>query len=259
MADMNYPEKGEYVLCTVKDVKPYGIFVEIDGYKGAEGMVHVSEVASKWVKNIKDYAKQGEKLVLKVLKIDQSKGHVDLSLKSVKSMQKKKVLDANKAENRAVKLIDILCEEVKTAKKKDIIAKIEAQYDSLFEGLQAAVDGGEEAFKGMGFKKDVLTKLVEICQKNIESPRVTIKATLKITSTDANAIEHIKSALVYAEKEGNKGEMETVIKYIGAPNYSIQIIGDDYKPLEKYLEKVSAEIEKRMKAVSGTFELIRDK
>ena len=79
----SFPENGELVVCTVTSVKNFGAFVTLDEYDNKEGFVHVRDVASGWVKYIRDFIREGQKIVCKVLGVDSSKGHIDLSLKSV--------------------------------------------------------------------------------------------------------------------------------------------------------------------------------
>ncbi len=84
-----FPENGELVVCTVTSVKNFGAFVTLDEYDNKEGFVHVRDVASGWVKYIRDFIREGQKIVCKVLGVDSSKGHIDLSLKSVNEHQKR--------------------------------------------------------------------------------------------------------------------------------------------------------------------------
>ncbi len=40
-------------MATVKEVFDQGAYLTLDEYEGKEGMVHISEIASGWVKNIR--------------------------------------------------------------------------------------------------------------------------------------------------------------------------------------------------------------
>ena len=77
-----WPEVGDLVIVTVNRITDYGAYVTLDEY-GKEGLLHVSEVASSWVRNIRDFVREGQKTVLKVLRVDTEKGHVDVSLRRV--------------------------------------------------------------------------------------------------------------------------------------------------------------------------------
>lgn len=85
----DFPENGELVVCTVTRVKNFGAFVTLDEYDQKEGFIHVRDVTTGWVKYIRDYVREGQKVVCKVLGVDSQKGHIDLSLKSVNDHQKR--------------------------------------------------------------------------------------------------------------------------------------------------------------------------
>ena len=108
-----FPEEGELVVCTVQSVKNFGAFVTLDEYGNKEGFVHVRDVATGWVKYIRDYIREGQKVVCKVLGVDQSKGHIDLSLKSVNEHQRREKIQQWKNETKAEKLLASLAKRLK--------------------------------------------------------------------------------------------------------------------------------------------------
>lgn len=71
---------GEIYDATVTKVMQFGAFVEI--LPGQEGLVHVSELDSNFVKNVEDVVKVGDKFKVKVMKIDE-KGRTNLSRKAM--------------------------------------------------------------------------------------------------------------------------------------------------------------------------------
>ncbi len=78
---------GEIFDATVTKVMQFGAFVEI--LPGQEGLVHVSELDSNFVKNVEDVVKEGDKFKVKVLKIDE-KGRINLSRKAMMKKEDKK-------------------------------------------------------------------------------------------------------------------------------------------------------------------------
>jgi len=75
-----WPEAGELVIATVETVTDYGSYVKLDEFE-KKGLLHVSEIASSWIRNIRDFVREGQKVGLKVLRVDSEKGHIDLSLR----------------------------------------------------------------------------------------------------------------------------------------------------------------------------------
>lgn len=69
---------------TVVNITNFGAFIEIEG---KTGLVHISEVSDAYVKNIRDYLKEKDKVRVKVISIDE-KGKISLSIKQALSDKK---------------------------------------------------------------------------------------------------------------------------------------------------------------------------
>src|SRR3989344_8706287 len=106
------PEVNEVVICNVKKVLFHSVFVDIENY-GLEGMIHISEISPRRIRNIRDYVKEGKKIVCKVLKVDEIKGHIDLSLRRVNLAQKKSKVSEYKHEQKAEKILEYVAKETK--------------------------------------------------------------------------------------------------------------------------------------------------
>lgn len=72
---------GNIVEGTVTGITKFGAFVELSG--GVTGLVHISEVADAYVKDVKDYLKEADKVTVKVVNIDE-KGKIGLSIKQAR-------------------------------------------------------------------------------------------------------------------------------------------------------------------------------
>ena len=79
-------EVGSVVEGKVKTLTKFGAFVELPD--GSTGMVHISEVASTYVKEITDFVSEGQEVKVKVLNIDES-GKISLSMKQVPGVAEK--------------------------------------------------------------------------------------------------------------------------------------------------------------------------
>ena len=77
---------GEIYDGVVTRLMQFGAFVEI--LPGQEGLVHVSELDNKFVKNVEDVVKVGDKFKVKVIKIDE-KGRINLSRKAMQKNETK--------------------------------------------------------------------------------------------------------------------------------------------------------------------------
>lgn len=69
---------GKIVNGKVKSIAPFGAFVETED--GISGLVHISEVAANYVKDINEHLTVGQEVKVKILSVDE-KGKVNLSIK----------------------------------------------------------------------------------------------------------------------------------------------------------------------------------
>ncbi|MCL5437398.1 MAG: translation initiation factor IF-2 subunit alpha, partial [Candidatus Thermoplasmatota archaeon] len=171
-----YPEEGELVVCTVKDVKNFGAFVSLDEYGSREGFIHVSEIATGWVKYIRDHVKEGQKIVCKVTEVDRSKGHVNLSLKQVNDHQRREKIQQWKNENKARKLLDIFAEKI-GQRPDEFYEKVGLPLIDRFGSLYAAFEAAatdKNAIRKAGIPENYINDFNQIAAENIASPSVTI-------------------------------------------------------------------------------------
>lgn len=73
-------EVGEVLEGKVTGITKFGAFIELPG--GKTGMVHISEVAPTFVKEIKDYVQEGQTVKVKIINILDD-GKISLSMKRV--------------------------------------------------------------------------------------------------------------------------------------------------------------------------------
>ena len=85
-------EVGKTVEGKVTGITNFGAFIQIDG--GKTGLVHISEVALTYVKEIKAHLKEGDRVKAKVLSIDE-KGKVSLSIKKALEEENRKKASSN--------------------------------------------------------------------------------------------------------------------------------------------------------------------
>ena len=75
---------GNILEGTVVNITNFGAFVEVEG---KTGLVHISEVADSFVKDIREHLSENDKVKVKVISIDDN-GKISLSIKQA-NVQKK--------------------------------------------------------------------------------------------------------------------------------------------------------------------------
>ena len=79
--DMKDLKEGMILKGTVRNVIDFGVFVDI-GVK-YDGLVHISEMSDKYIKNPSDIVSVGDIIKVKVIKIDNERKKVGLSMKNI--------------------------------------------------------------------------------------------------------------------------------------------------------------------------------
>jgi len=245
-----WPEKDELVVCTVDELKTFGVFVKLEEYEGKEGLIHISEVAPGWVKHLRDYVREGQKVVCKVLHVDPQRGHIDLSLKAVKEGQKRERINEWKREKKAKKWLSLAASSSKLGISNDEHAEVEMKltdaYGSLYDAFVEVVKTGKEVLIALGIKPEYADAIQEVAVANVKPPSVQIVGYVELTCPLPAGVEIIKEALKKAEEmietkpAGiNTNGVKVEWFYIGAPKYKIRVTASDYKKAESILSNVA--------------------
>ena len=251
----NFPEEDELVMCTVTKVQFHSVFVRLDEYDKS-GMIHISEVSPGRIRNIRDFVKEGKKVVCKVLRITKEKGHIDLSLRRVTETQKRNKVDEIKQEQKAEKILEFVAKDLKIDVKKlfdDVTSKILKKYSSLYEFFQELVSD-VNVIKDAELGEKTAKKIEEAVKSRIKEIAVKVEGKLKLTSFSSNGIGIIKEALKKAEESGKDS---ISIKYLGAGSYKVIINAKDYKEAEKLLKEATEKAIEYTEKHDGTGEFIR--
>ncbi|MBW2976569.1 translation initiation factor IF-2 subunit alpha [Candidatus Woesearchaeota archaeon] len=250
-----FPEENELVMCTVTKVQFHSVFAVLDEY-GQSGMIHISEVSPGRIRNIRDFVKEGKKVVCKVLRVNQERGHIDLSLRRVTEVQRRNKVDEIKQEQKAEKILEFVAKDLNLDMKKlfeDITNNISKKYASLYEFFQQVV-ADSNAMKDSGLGAEAAKKLEDAIRSRIKEASVEIEGKLKLSSFAPDGVGIVKDAL----KEAEETDEENIsIKYSGGGFYNITATAGDYKKAEKILKEASEKALEHIRKSDGEGEFIR--
>lgn len=230
------PQEEEFVLCTVTTIQFHSVFVTLDEYGGKTGLVHISEIAPGRIRNIREYVKEGKKIVCKVLSVNREKGHIDLSLRRVNEAQKRQKLNEIKEEQLAEKIIEHLAKQrgdsvIQLYQK--IHEKLSPQYPRLFIAFDAVAQSQLDLEKYLD--KKTAKDLTDAIKARIKPPEVRLAGDFILTSYAPNGINLIKEAL----KQARATTGHPKIAYKGAGTYHVELKAADYKTAEKMLKETT--------------------
>ena len=247
------PQEDELVLCAITAVQYHSVFCSLDEY-GKTGMIHISEVAPGRIRNIRDFVKEGKKVVCKILRINPEKGHIDLSLRRVNENQKRQKLNQIKQEQLAEKIVEHAAkqhlkkvEDIYAALTKELIPK----YGGLFPAFEEAAQDQLDLSKIID--KKLAADIIAAIKQRIKPKEIIVDGDITLLSYAPNGIELVKEALHKAADTKGK----PVIRYKGAGTYHISITGDDYKNAEKLLKTAVDAVLESAKAHKMDAEFVR--
>lgn len=227
-----FPQKFEILLGEVVSITPYSASVKLEDYD-LTGMIHISEIASGWVKDIRKHVKEGQTVVVKVMFVDKEKEHVGLSIKRVNEKQKHDKIKEKKQEQKAEKMFDMVAKELKAKKKEkeEIREKIKEEFGSLYVAFEKVMKNAS-ILTSRGIPENWIENIKEIAERNTTKKEYEFKAKLFVKSHESNGLEIVKKILKEAEKHFD-------VTYISAPEYLIKMKTNDPKKGEQeFTEKL---------------------
>ncbi|MBI4019395.1 MAG: S1 RNA-binding domain-containing protein [Candidatus Aenigmarchaeota archaeon] len=246
-----FPMQGELVICAVKKLNPNSADVFLEEY-GMDGMVHISEIVTGWVRNIKDHIKVGQTGVAKVIRVNEDEGYIALSLKRVDSRQEKEKLKEYNLDKKAEKMLEMAAEKRKKTLDqayKEVGFTLQESFGSLFKAFKKSVSG-PEGLISRGIAAEWAEAISDVAVKNIEQKEFEFRADLTLRSYDENGLDSIKELLGNAEKAGLE------VLYISAPRYMLKFRTKDAKKGEREFQEILEKLESKSKKVETSAKII---
>ncbi|RLG87607.1 MAG: translation initiation factor IF-2 subunit alpha [Thermoprotei archaeon] len=241
------PEVGELVIGTVKKVFEYGAYVKLEEYEGLEAYLPWSEITTKWMRDIRDYVREGQRIVAKVIRVDKRKypPHIDISMKRVSSGEQRIKMMRWKREQKALRVLELLAEKLgKSAEELyEILGKkLERAYGELLAAFEEIAIRGPEVLRTMGIPNEWIDVIVEEIKRHVEVKKVKIKGIITLRTLKPNGVELIKKALTKGLEVKTAPGTSVRMYSIGSPRYRVEITSTDYKTAEKVMKNIVNEI-----------------
>ncbi|MBI4044317.1 MAG: S1 RNA-binding domain-containing protein [Candidatus Diapherotrites archaeon] len=236
-----FPQSGETVVCRVTKILDYGVFVELLEFENLAGFVHISQVSTSWIKNIRNFVKENQVRAAQVIAVDRQKRQVDLSLNKVSAGTQRARIEEWKQGKRSVRLLEMIAKKNNStlaACEKEVAQVLLEKYETLFDAFQEIRLERKDALELV--PKKWLSAVKEVVEKNIELPSKEIKGVLSVSLTVPDGVAVLRQALEKAEKAVKKSEGHVEVSYLGSGNYMLRAVSFDYKSAEKAV-KASAE------------------
>lgn len=242
------PSIGELVICKISKINPNSAFAYLEEY-GIEGMIHISEVSSGWIRDIRQFVKTGQTAVAKVTRIEEN--HVSLSLKRVDKKQENNKIKDYRLNQRAEKMLQIAAEGMKKTLDnayEEVGFVLQENFGSLYEGFKLSLSN-PQLLKERGIPEKWVDQLKMVAEKTIVQKEFEFKAKLHIKTYKEGGVNIIKEIVTNARKSGLD------VRYIAAPEYLVKFKTMNAKKGEREFTDLLEKI--KSKDAETYFEMIK--
>jgi translation initiation factor 2 subunit 1 len=210
-----YPLEGEIVMGKVSSIDTEGVILDLLEYGDARGLILLGELSKKRIKSIHQITKVGSVEICNVLRVDEKKGYIDLSMSKVTESEKATCKETyarnklayhimSKAARRLDKSIPELYEEVGYAK--------EEEFGSLYFFF-ARVKDNEDIIPD----DELGIAIKQLIKEQFQASTYKVRADVDVICPAKGGVNAIKSAFSRVAKLNQKLD----IRLVRAPTYSI--------------------------------------
>jgi translation initiation factor 2 subunit 1 len=234
-----WPEFVELVIATIEKVMDYGAYAKLDEYN-KQGLLHISEISNARIRRIRDYVRENQKMVLKVIRVDIEKGQINLSLRRVTKRERIEKNKSWKKERKGEALLNEVAEKAGLPKhevyqKAGVI--LEEKY-GLYEGLEKVVKEGIEVLTELEIPEDLAKVIAQVAKERIRIKMVKVKGVIEVRCMQPNGVKCIQDAFFEAKKLYKAKDAKIEFYVIAAPRYNVEVSADNWKRVEELFEKV---------------------
>lgn len=252
MEENKLPRHGSLVIAVVSKITNFGAYCKLIEYGDTEAFLPIREVSSGWIKNIREYIHDGQKLVCYVHGIDKEKGTIDISLKRVSTKDSKDKIRSYNLEKRLIALFSQTTKKEKDVKEKEDLSTIIIQEFGTYTNFMENALNSTPEFAQSKLPKKIKDAFVKALEQNRKQKRyfVSYIATISTYNTESGATE-LRSLMKEIKETGVE------LGYIGAPKYRLFAEGTDYTDAEAKIDKVREIVSTKLK--KGVFEIEKEK
>ena len=247
------PAEGDLVIIKILDVTDSGVNVSLPEYAQRKGLMPLSEVSRRRVKNIKNLLRPIE--VATVLRVDPIKGYIDVSMKQVTPTEIQSTQDRWSRSKMVHSILYNLSTKTSISLEdlyRQLGWPLYRRFGHAFFGFQQA---NPEILKEYQLSESTIEHLLGILHQQLPHKKKKIVFTAELTCFTEEGIDGIIKA-IQAGLDGNSEKFALEIHLISSPLYQITAITElseeeGILEMNKCRERIQAVIE----AAGGTFKM----
>ena len=255
-----WPEYGDLVIATIEKVMDYGAYANLEEYN-RQGFLHISEISSARIRKIRDYVRENQKLVLKVIRVEVEKGHINLSLRRVTKRERIEKNKRWKKDRKGEALLKEVAEKVglplhEVYQRAGTI--LEEEY-GLYDGFEKVVKEGVDVLTKLDIPEDLAKVIAQVAEERIKIKMVKVRGVLEVRCMKPNGVKCIQAAFIGAGKSYRAKDAKIEFYVIAAPRYSVEVSADTWKRAEELFEKVCESVVTNITKAGGYGSFKREK
>lgn len=257
---IEWPESGELVIATIKTVMDYGVYANLDEYN-KRGFLHISEISSARIRNIRDFVRENQKMVLKVLRVDLEKGHIDLSLRRVTKRERIEKIKSWKKDRKGDALLNEVAERAGLSREEVFQqggAILQEKY-GLYEGFEKVLKEGVDVLAELKIPDDLAKIIFQIAEERIRVKTVQVRGVIEVRCPRPNGVKCIQEAFEEAKKTQEVKDAKIEFSVIAAPHYRVEVSAENWKRAEELIEKVGETVVANITTAGGHGNFKREK
>jgi translation initiation factor 2 subunit 1 len=238
-----WPARDELVVAVIDDIVDHGAYVTLESHGGKKGYLPISEISQGWVTDIRKFVNPGQRVVLRAIRVNPVKGHIDLSLKRVAPSERNSILRAWKRRKRFLKTIEGVFDSLKIPKenRSEIVSKFLSRPDPLTI-LEKAASDGEVALDGLGLDPSIIPQIVEYSKKIVKLKEYSDTFKFSLSTVQRGGAERIKRVLKTIEKFLNEKGVKAKVYVVAAPKYAVEITSDRPKLVNSIIKDLPSKV-----------------
>lgn len=210
-----YPREGEIVMGRVISIGGDGLTLNLLEYGDLEGLVLLGELSKRRVKSIQQVTKVGNIEICNVLKVDEEKGYIDLSMSKVTENEKVECKETS-AKNKLSYHIMLKAAKRLRMEVSDLYEKMgydkEEEFGSLYYFFARVKDNGD-----IMDDDDIGLTIKNLIKEQFQASTYKVRADIDVMCSSRGGINSIKKAFAEALKLDPRLEF-CLIK---TPTYSV--------------------------------------
>ncbi len=251
MEHKTLPNVGELVIANISKIGKFGAYCRLPEYNDLEVFLPIREVSSGWIKNIREFIHEGQRIVCEVVFYDREKNTIDVSLKRVPAAKAKARIRSYNLEKR---LAGLFAQAAKMSKEGDVEALAStalSEFKTYTELVYNATENTPQ-FAASKLPKRMREALLKVIEANKKKKRFIVSYIMKLTTYNTmSGASELRKLL---------SDVKTIgidVSYIGAPRYRLASEDTDYTKAEDKIRKAESLIRERL--ANGVFEMEKEK